>query len=270
MYLDQSNYINELASKFGVLDSKLTRTPMEAGLQLEKCDVPDESLPYRELIGSLSYIMNGTRPDISFSVNYLSRFQKNFGKTHFQHAKRVLKYLKDTASAKLVYGEAEARNSTIELYCDADFGSDNADRKSTSGILVTLFGDSIYWNTKKQPIVALSSAESEYISLSDGVREILGFKNLLKDMGVNTLESEPVCVYEDNQSTIAMIKNPSMTKRSKHIDLRYHFVKDVWDKNSIDIKYIPSNEQKADILTKSLGKQKFRRFSNLLNLDLDD
>lgn len=183
----------------------------------------------------------------------------------FKHAKRILRYLKGSANVKLVYGKD--KDSSTKLYCDADFGADSNDRKSTSGMLITMFGDSIHWSTKKQAIVTLSSAESEYIALSDGVKEILWFKNLVADLGVNV--SEPIRVFEDNQSTISMVKNPNLTKRSKHIDLRFHFIKDVLSQGIICIEYIQSNEQKADIFTKSLGKAKFKYLSKLLNLDFD-
>lgn len=211
------------------------------------------------------YIMGSTRPDISYAVNYLSRFQSCYDQTHFKHAKRVLRYLKKTRDYKLVF-EGNKCDDPVEVYSDADFAGDNTDRKSTSGLLITLFGDTICWSTRKQPIVALSSAESEYVALSDASRELSWFKGLVEDFEIKI--TSPIPIFEDNQSAIAMIKNPLMTKRSKHIDVRFHFVKEMFDKGLINVIYLSSDSQKADIFTKALGKQKFECFRNILNLRL--
>lgn len=268
MFLSQESYIKTVAEKFNVTDSKPVSTPMELNLKLEPAEVENSSLKYRNLIGALLYIANGTRPDISFAVNYLSRYQNCFSDTHYKYALRVLKYLYHTRFLKLNYNGNY--DEVIDAYVDADWAADIIDRKSTTGILVRVFGNPVMWRSQKQKIVSRASTHAEFYALANCVEEVLPIKGVLCDLGVNVLN--PVNVYEDNSGAIALAKNGKFCKNSKHIDISYHFVHDFEKKGIINVVKISTDEQLADILTKSLGKLKFQTFRMLLNVieKLDD
>ena len=149
-------------------------------------------------------------------------------------------------------------------YCDADWGGDKNDRKSTSGYLFTLNGTSISWNSKKQSSVALSTAEAEYVSLSVGISEGKWLNGIINEL-FGSIKINFI-IFEDNQSCIKMTKNPINHGRSKHIDIKYHFIRNEIKKGIIKLKYLQSNEMIADILTKPLSAPTFLKLRNLLNI----
>ena len=161
------------------------------------------------------YISSCTRPDISYSVNYLSRFQNCYHKTHYKYALRVLKYLYLTKDLKLTF-ERNLDNEMLDCYVDADWASDKNNRQSTTVYIIRYYGNSIFWKAKKQSSVAKSSTAAEYVTLSDAVSEIKVIKNLLKDFNINIVE--PIKIYEDNSGAIAIAKFCNLTKKSKYID----------------------------------------------------
>jgi len=259
--LDQINLIEKVLARFGMLDSDTKSTPMERKLDLRRSE-GNTSKPYRELIGCLMYIMLGTRPDISFCVAYFSRFQDRASEQHYNYLLRVLQYLKGTKNLKLRY-EIDT-NFGLTGYADADWAGDTHDRKSTSGYLFKLFNSTLVWSSRKQDLVALSTAESEFIAFSSAVTEAVFMKNLLEDFQVK-LQS-PVVIYEDNRSCIAIASNPNTTKRTKHFDVRLHFVKDYIVKKLIKPEDIESNENIADMMTKALDKEKLCYLRSKLGL----
>ncbi|KAG6438785.1 hypothetical protein O3G_MSEX000222 [Manduca sexta] len=265
MYLSQEEYIKNVASKFQIINSKGYETPMEINLKLEPSAKINENFKYRNLIGALLYVANGTRPDISYSVNYLSRFQNSYDETHYKYALRVLKYLYNTRKFKLNYN-ANYEN-IIDAYVDADWGADIVDRKSTTGIVIKVYGNTIFWKSQKQKIVSRASTHAEYYALADCVEEVLPIKGVLSDLDVviNCIK-----IYEDNTGAIALSKNGKFCKNSKHIDISYHFVHDFEKKGIINVCKINTEEQIADILTKSLCKAKHKKFRYLLGVRNDD
>lgn len=223
------------------------------------------NVPYRKLIGSLMYLMLGSRPDICFAVSYFSQFQNTFSSQHWNYLKDVLRYLKATEDHGLRYSKSRERN-TLSAFVDADFANSPIDRKSLTGFVIKIFGNVVFWRTKKQQTVSSSSAEAEYIALSSCVTECIFVAQLLKDIySFNEENIFPVNVFEDNQSCIKMASTLE-TKRTKHIDVRHHFLKDLVNKKKINLNYIPSNEQIADMCTKALCKIKFEYFRNKLNV----
>ena len=256
--LDQKTYIESVIEKFSMQDSNRSKTPAENNLKLIKA-TEDEQLVeetlYRSLVGSLLYKAKQTRPDIVWIVNVLSRFMDKLANSHWLAGKRVLRYLQATKSLKLVYPWDSDFNVTGES--DADWSGDHDDRRSTTEYFFKLgfSGGTVSWQTKKQQTVTLSSCEAEYQGLAAAVEEDQCFlRSLLCEMGYQQMQA--TVIGEDNQSCIKLATNPVMHKRSKHIDTKYHFIREKVDDNSIQLVYTPTNQLAADLLTKSLPQVK--------------
>ena len=259
--LSQGIHLRTLLKKFKMENCAPVKTPMVLGLTHdEKSASTNGDKPYRELIGSLMYACMATRPDICAAVNHFSQFQTNPTMDHWKGLKRVLRYVEGTLDLSLCF----ERKSDCPLsgYADADFAN-GSDRKSISGYVVEVFGNSVSWCTRKQRSVALSTTEAEYVSLATASAEILWTKQLLADLKINCLGSIPV--HEDNQSCIHSLKTWDQ-KRLKHIDVKYNFVRDLQQRKIFDIQYISTENQKADILTKPLAPDVFKRHRNALGM----
>jgi len=229
-----------------------------------KNDCPEEGsgtqvemklIPYRSIIGLLNYISAKTRPDITFAVNVLSRFCINPGPKHWTAAKRVLRYLKGT----MEQGIKIKKNIDMKLvgYTDADWAQDTEDRKSTSGYIYEIGGAIISWKSKKQPTVALSTAEAEYNAIAFAMKEGLYLRNLLMEIGFE--QKEPTMLYVDNQAAISWALNPVEKQRTKHIDLKYHFIREKVQDGSFVLKYCKTQDMAADMMTKPVGKKIIER-----------
>jgi hypothetical protein len=206
------------------------------------------------------YVMLNTRPDISAAVNYYSRFQGIATEEHWKGLKRILRYLKGTIDMSLRFRKTQ--DSTITTYADADWGGDS-DRKSTTGFLVEVYGNPVCWVTRKQSTVALSSTEAEYVALANASTETAWTRNLLLELG-RKLEG-PIVMYEDNQACIHLLSKWEH-QRLKHIDIKYNFIRDLCNDGIVKVVYVPSERQKADLLTKGLSATKFEKLRNLFNL----
>lgn len=244
--LDQEQYIEKLLNKFNMVNCKLADTPMETKINLEKANVCDKQYPYQRLLGSLMYLAVLTRPDIGYPVSFLSQYNNCFDQTHWKHAKRILKYLKKTKSYCIKYSSEETE---LQCYVDADWASNILDRKSFTGYCFKMCGSVISWQTKKQTTVALSSTEAEYMAISEACREAIYLRKLYSILTGNL----PVInIYNDSQSAQKLLQNQMLHGRSKHIDVRYHFVKDLANNDVVKINYLETENMPADILTKCL------------------
>jgi len=264
IYLDQESYVDQVLKNFGMDDCKVVSTPIESKVEkvTNNIDVDLSNLPYQKLIGSLMYLAVLTRPDITFAVNYLSQFNNCYSEYHWQCAKRVLRYLKGTKCYKLCFSKDNVNDLHLEGFVDSDWANDS-DRKSYSGYVFKLSGGPISWQSCKQKSTALSSTEAEYIGLCEASKEAVYLKNLLNELvGFNS----SVTVYNDNQSAQKLATNPVFHKRSKHIDVKYHFVRECVSNNVINIKYQQTNEMVADILTKGLSRIKHSYFVKKLGI----
>lgn len=265
MTLDQSAYIETVLNKFKMGDCNPVSTPLETKLNYEALNADEKyNAPCRNVIGCLMYIMVCTRPDLCISVNILSRYTNKNNKELWQCLKRVLRYLKGTNDLKLTYKRNEY-NHILCGYVDSDWGGNIDDRKSTTGYLFKLFDScTITWCTKKQLSVAASSTEAEYMALYEAVREALWLKSLSVIFHVNI--TEPIVIFEDNNGCISIANNPTNHKRSKHIDIKYHFSREQVEKNVIKLVYVPTGKQLADGLTKPLPAVTFHRMRNEIGL----
>lgn len=256
LYLSQKQYLINVLRKFQMYDCKCVTTPMESKLQLKSDSNNNQSTsnPYRELIGCLMYVTLTTRPDLSAATNYFSRFQSDPSDEHFVHAKRILRYIKGTLDLKLKYIKDDTA-SLLHGYADADWAGDENDRKSTSGFVFKVYGSTVSWLSRKQATVSLSSTEAEYVALAEAACEAIWLQNLLKELEMKFIE--PTIIFEDNQSCILIAEEPRGHKRLKHIDVKYNFIREVISSGKIGIKYIPSKQQTADIMTKGLSTKIF-------------
>uniref|UniRef100_H3H925 Integrase catalytic domain-containing protein n=1 Tax=Phytophthora ramorum TaxID=164328 RepID=H3H925_PHYRM len=224
----QTKFLKSILTKFGMQDSKPVKTPQDPGLKLTKnmceggCQHEDtmKNVPYRSAIGALMYLMVATRPDLAAAVGVLSQFSADPCPTHWQALKRVLRYLQATPTHGLEFSQEDSVGMCG--YSDADWAGDTKSRRSTSGYAFMMNGGCISWRSKKQRTVALSSTEAEYMALSEATQEAVWLKVFLCELG-EMASDEAVKIYEDNQGSIALAKNPQFHKRTKHIDIRYHF-----------------------------------------------
>lgn len=270
--ISQKQYLISVLTRFGMLECNPVRTPLEPNVKLSsaKGETNEEKLPYQQLIGTLMYLSVTTRPDISFAVSYLSQFNISHTQEHWSAAKRILRYLKGTMDLGLVYSKVE--NCKLVGYVDADWANDPTDRKSFTGYAFTYANAAVSWECHKQTSVALSSTEAEYMALSEAAKESVHLRAFLNEvLGQNsfvTLYDNNNCVdlYNDNQSAQKIACNPIYHRRTKHIDTRYHFVREIIDDGNIKLIYMPTTTMIADICTKSLPSPKHKYCTDGLGL----
>lgn len=260
--LSQENYINQLLNRFNMTDCKLANTPIEHKLNInlenKNCD---SRIPYQQLVGGLMYLAVLTRPDIAYSVSFLSQFNNCYNNETWAYAKRILKYLKKTKYFGLKY--TKVGNSKLKGFVDSDWGNNIIDRKSYTGLCFMLAGSVVSWQTKKQKTVALSSTEAEYMGMADACKEAIYLNNLLKEI-VN--ESYSIELYNDNQGALKLSSNNSYNKRTKHIDIKYHFCKECVVNKVNKLEYLETAEMPADLFTKGLSNIKHYYFMQLLGI----
>lgn len=234
---------------------KMSGTPLETNKE------------YRKIIGMLLYLSVNSRPDIAASVTILCRKVESPTDTDLNEAKRIVKYLKGTRNIKLKLGPSIRDSHEINAFSDSDWAEDRMDRKSTSGILCKLNGAAVLWKSKKQTIVAMSSAEAEFVALSETVKELVWIKRLCECFGV--IQTNPIKVFTDSQSAMAMIVKQKFGNRTKHIDTKYHHVKDEVSNKTVELIYVPTDKNVADVLTKPLGKNKLKQFREMMGFTSD-
>ena len=266
IWIGQPSYTQTVLKKFGLENCKPAATPVAQGTKLLKASEDSELFDatlYKSAVGMLLYLSGWTRPDITFAVSNVARYCSKPTKEHWVAVKRILRYLKGTSNFGLMYSNKDV-DRPMTGFSDADWASDVNDRKSTSGYLFMMSGAPISWKTKKQTCVALSTAEAEYIALSAATQEVTWLRQLLKDMLIE--QTNPTIMYEDNQSAICIAQNPQYHSKMKHIDIKYHFVREKVLDNTIELSYCPTNDMLADMLTKGLTFDKFSRLRDLAGL----
>lgn len=272
LHIDQTLYISKVLERFNMMKAKTAETP-ETLLKLSKAmspQTPDEKeaaakLPYMAVVGSTLYAALATRPDIAHAVNEVCRYMSCFGEKHWNAAKQVLRYLKGSLDQHLVYKPETSLDNTIRIqaFSDSDWAGDLDDRKSITGFIIKIDGCTVSWASKKQSIVSMSSAEAEYIALAETAKEVLWIKNFLTELTGQALHCT---IFGDNQASHAIAMMPVSNDRSKHIDTRFHFIRDCVRRNEFELQWISTEYQLADIFTKALQKIKFAKLrSGILN-----
>lgn len=264
IFISQKKYAEDLLKKFNMTDCKLVATPLIANEKLKKEDRGKltEGATYRSLIGSLLYLTS-TRPDLMFATSTLSRFMQNPSQVHFGAAKRVLRYVQGTLKYDISF--KSCFYSKLIGYTDSDWASSIDDMKSTLDYCFNLGSRIFSWGSKKQGSVAQSTVEAEYVATANVVNQAIWLTRILEDMGAK--QQLPVEILCDNKSVIAMEKNPVYHSRTKHIAIKYHYVREVIANGDVVLKYCKSEEQLADIFTNALPRDKFQKLRLMLGVE---
>ncbi|KAJ0978704.1 hypothetical protein J5N97_014178 [Dioscorea zingiberensis] len=263
--LCQSGYASKILERTGMADCNSCQTPMESRLKLSKNSEDSfvDATFYRSIIGSLRYLVN-TRPNIAYAVGIVSRFMEKPTSQHLAAVKQILRYIRSTLDLGCYYTRTEQGAAKLVGYSDSDLAGDADDRKSTTEVAYFLGGNLVTWVSQKQKVVALSSCEAEYIAATTAACQGIWLNRLRADMRGQA--EEEVVLKVDNKSAISLCKNPVHHDRSKHVDTRYHFIRECVENGKIAIDYVATEEQLADIMTKSIGLLKFLEMRHKIGL----
>ncbi|WKA11357.1 hypothetical protein VitviT2T_028863 [Vitis vinifera] len=264
-FINQAKYIKDLLKRFNMEEAKVMKTPMSSSIKLDMDEKGKsiDSTMYRGMIGSLIYL-TASRPDIMYSVCLCARFQSCPKESHLSAVKRILRYLKGTMNIGLWYPKGD--NFELIGFSDANFAGCRVERKSTSGTCHFLGHSLVSWHSKKQNSVALSTAEAEYIAAGLYCAQILWMKQTLSDFNLSFEHAPIKC---DNTSAINISKNLVQHSRTKHIEIRHHFLRDHAQKGDITLEFVSTKDQLADIFTKPLSEEQFsdiRRQQGVISL----
>ncbi|GJU31685.1 ribonuclease H-like domain, reverse transcriptase, RNA-dependent DNA polymerase [Tanacetum coccineum] len=253
IFLSQDKYVKDILNKFDFRTIKPASTPIEAHKSLGK-DEEGEDVDvhlYRSMIGCLMYL-TASRPDIMFAVCLCARFQVTPKVSHLHAVKRIFRYLKHQPNLGLWYPKDSPFH--LEAFSDSDYAGDNHDRRSTSGGCQYLGRRLVSWQCKKQTIVAISSTEAEYVAAASCCAQVLWMQNQLLDYGFNFMNTE---IHIDNESTICIVKNPVFHSKTKHIQIRHHFIRDCYEQRLINVVKVHTDDNVADLLTKGFDLARF-------------
>ncbi|KAK2378762.1 putative mitochondrial protein [Trifolium repens] len=268
LQLSQAEYINRVLQRFNMGNAKPVSTPLASHFRLSKEQSPqteeDKELmaktPYASAIGSLMYAMVCTRPDIGHAVGVVSRFMSNPGKAHWEAVKWILRYLRGTTEKCLYFGKGEIK---VQGYVDADFAGEVDHRRSTTGYIFTVGTTAVSWMSRIQKIVAISTTEAEYVAVTEASKELIWLQGLLTELGFIQRQNS---LYSDSQSAIHLAKNSAFHSRTKHIDLRYHFIRSLLEDEVLTLKKIEGRKNPADMLTKVVTIDKLKLCSTSVGL----
>jgi hypothetical protein len=208
---------------------------------------------YWRSVGMLMYLAVCTRPDIAFALSQLSKHLESPGITHWRAVIHLMRYLSGTRTHGILL-DGRSPTHEIKVFSDADWANDKGDCRSYSGYISTFNNSIISWRSRKQPVVAVSTTEAEYISLFEAAQEAKWLLILLDSLGITL--SHKLTLMVDNQSAIALANNPMFQQRTKHIPIKYHWIRDFINEGRAETRYVPTNDQLADFLTKALPKKK--------------
>lgn len=263
--IHQKAYIQKLLEKFEMHNAKVVSVPADPHTILYPVEADEKKVivPYREAVGNLVFVSSVSRPDITYAVNSVSKYLNNHNNAHWHAVLRIFAYLKETLDYKIEY--KSGNEPKLLGFSDADYAGDVETRRSTTGYLFCLANGPITWSSQRQKIVTLSTTEAEYVAAAAAAaKEAMWLRKLLRDL--DCLYEDRTTLYMDNQSAIRLVKNPEFHKRTKHIDIRYHYIRETVANGDIRVEYIPSELQRADILTKSLPKDRFKKMCELMNV----
>jgi hypothetical protein len=286
LFLSQSQYLLRILEEFHMDDCDPVTTPFPPGIQLSSLPLDEQDgrpigiqdqEGYRRLIGSLLYAATHTRPDFAFAIGLLSRFLHAPGSQHWQAAKHLLRYIKGTITYGLLFKRTFATEQgpsvqDLLVHADADYAAQAETRKSTTGYVTMLAGAAITWNSTLQRTVAQSTMEAEYVALAEAVKEALWLSKLARELtriqrhSLPGIPQGPPTICSDNDAALILAKNPERHQKAKHIDIRYHFIQDEFESGRIQLDRVPTDENRADILTKALTKQMHLRAVQMLGL----
>ncbi|KAJ9567735.1 hypothetical protein OSB04_003701 [Centaurea solstitialis] len=261
--IKQESYAMKILKEAGMEDCNATLCPMEPGLKLSKAEnEPEvEATHYRKLVGCLRYLLH-TRPDLTYPVGVVSRYMQSPRESHARAVKQILRYLQGTTSFGINY----ERGNDMKLvgYSDSSHNVDVDDGRSTTGHVFYLGTSPITWCSQKQATVALSSCEAEFMAATAAACQAIWLRELLAEL--IGLEKQKVLIRVDNKSAIALSKNPVFHGRSKHINTRYHFIRECVENEQVVVEHVSGDKQRADALTKALARIRFKEMRSLLGV----
>ncbi|SOV08162.1 uncharacterized protein UDID_17307 [Ustilago sp. UG-2017a] len=265
MTIGQSGYIDQVLAKHLDKHTKPTMVPMQSIPEGTLVASAAQQKEYPVIVGKLLWVANSTRPDLSLTVGVLARHMHEPSQEHYQAAQRVLRYLESTKEVGLVYRANESQEPLV-AHSDANWASDaTIQRRSTSGSVVLVYGNPVAWKSATQKCVSLSAVEAEFIAATEATREVLFLKQLLHSIGIAT--GTPT-VYSDNTGCIQVSKDPAQHWKLKHIDTKYHFVRNNVQEGRVQIKYVDTTRNLADVLTKPIGRQAMQQARSGLHLQI--
>lgn len=263
--ISNERLVKDLLHRFGMEVANSRQAPMPDQLVLRRGEgaVLDQGrYQYSSLVGGLLYLATTVRPDIAYAVGELSRYMSCPTVTHWKAAKGVLRYLAGTSRVGITYG---ADPAVLHGFCDASYGRDVDTRRSTTGYVFTIAGGAVSWSSKRQPTVAASTTEAEYMAASAAAKEALWLRKLLADLGEPVVTVSVSC---DNNGALSLLHNPVSSERSKHIDVHHHFVRERVALGQVGFKYVNTAVNPADMLTKPLPIVKHSAFCSMVGVHL--
>ena len=269
--LSQKNYLVKVLQKFNMDKAKPVSIPLSPQFKLSKDLAPKteqersymDSVPFASGVGSLMYAMVCTRPDLAYAMSIISRFIADPGEEHWNALKWIFRYVKGTLDLGLIYKCKSQNKDEVVGYVDSDYAGCIDTRRSLTGYVFTVQGGCVSWKANLQKVVALSSTEAEYMAATEAIKEAIWLKGLTKELGFN---SDDLFVHCDNQSALHLMKNPMFHERSKHIDIKLHFIRDVIASKEVQVKKIDTKHNPADMFTKCVTLEKFRHCLDILNI----
>jgi hypothetical protein len=263
MTMSQEGYVRSMLEELAMHDCRPTSNP-ELEVRDEAAPLPNSNTSawakgatFRRVVGKLQHAANWTRPDIRSAVRKVASAQDKPGPWDWVRARHIVQYLKGSPELGLHFSPTpSAQQHLLEGYCDASHGSERTDGRSVSGYLFMVHGCLVSWYAVRQKSVAISTMEAEYMALSDACREGIGLKHLLVEVG-EMGDLDPILLHEDNQAAITVSKNPQDHNKTKHINIRYHFIREQVQGGMVTVRYIGTQDQLADILTKHLPTPQF-------------
>ena len=267
----QSIYARQILHRFAMSDCTPCHVPMDSkedwNLKETDTPLPDKTV-YQSAIGSLIYLMLGSRLDLAFSINRLAQYSSQPTVRHWNGVKRILRYVKGTINAKLMLGKREGVSPLlVHGYFDAAFMDNTLDRHSSMGYIFFVAGSPVSWSSKKQRVVALSTTEAEYLAGTEATKEAIWIQHFLTEIGVSKDRITPITLLGDNQSAIALARNPEYHARTKHIQGKQRFITEMVEQGVITVKYVPTANMIADTLTKALPRERYTCLMKLMGVD---
>lgn len=275
--IDQQIYVEQILEEFKMTNCKAQAIPLSPSVDLNDLNSPKlnnvEHRMFRRIIGRLMYLAIGTRPDIMFTTNRLSQHLAEPKQIHLQASKHVLRYLRGTSSYSLAFirGVATSPSPSLVGYADSAYANSSG-KRSTSGHIFMLNESPVSWSSRKQSVVAQSTTESEYISLSEAVKQAIWIRHFLFSVNKqrvyhgNDESSTPILLFEDNQGAIRLTENPIDHPKTKHIAVRYHAIRDGVSRGEICVRYKQTSEMIADGLTKAANRTVLEKFLSMTNI----
>ncbi|PRQ16639.1 putative RNA-directed DNA polymerase [Rosa chinensis] len=270
IWLSQEKYILRVLERFNMDGAKVVSIPLAAHYQLSAKQRPSsqkeidamKDVPYASAVGCLMYAMICTRPDLAQALSVVSKYMSNPGKPHWEAVKWILRYLKGTRQLGIMF-ERKQEVACVAGFVDADYAGDLDKRRSTTGYVFTCGGGPVSWKSTLQAVTALSTTEAEYMALTEASKEAIWLNGLASEFGIH---QEGVVVKCDSQSAIHLAKNQVFHARTKHIDVRYHRIRDWVESGNIIVEKVHTNDNAADCLTKPVAVEKFKHCLNLLSV----